>query len=100
MHTPTLNGQPGHTDVGPGWLQLAVCNARPSLGVSNVFTVVQQIALTAIVDQADNSTEATPAPDPRSPDCWKGSGLNGQDTGTTQRAVSAPTARAYGGARL
>jgi len=39
-----LSGQPGRTDVGPGWLQLGVCNARSSLGVSNAFTVVQKIA--------------------------------------------------------
>ena len=43
--------------VGPGWLQLGACNARSSLGVSNAFTVVQKIALTAIVDQADNSNK-------------------------------------------
>ena len=53
----TLSGQPGRTDVGPGWLQLGACNARSSLGVSNAFTVVQKIALTAIVDQADNSNK-------------------------------------------
>jgi hypothetical protein len=52
-----LSGQQGRTDVGPGWLQLGACNTRSSLGVSNAFTVVQKIALTAIVDQADNSTE-------------------------------------------
>ena len=40
-----------------GKLGLGVRNARSSLGVSNAFTVVQKIALTAIVDQADNSTE-------------------------------------------
>jgi len=44
-----LSGQPGRTDVGPGWLQLGACNTRSSLGVSNAFTVVQKIALTAIV---------------------------------------------------
>ena len=44
-----LSGQPGRTDVGPGWLQLGPCNTRSSLGVSNAFTVVQKIALTAIV---------------------------------------------------
>ena len=38
-HTHTLNGQPGHTDVGPGWLRLGACNARSSLGVLNRFTV-------------------------------------------------------------
>ena len=38
-----LSGQPGRTDVGPGWPQLGVCNARSSLGVSNAFTVVQKI---------------------------------------------------------
>jgi hypothetical protein len=54
--TTALSGQPGRTDVGPGWLQLGACNTRSSLGVSNAFTVVQKIALTAIVDQADNST--------------------------------------------
>ena len=42
---------------GPGWLQLGACNTRSSLGVSNAFTVVQKIALTAIVDQADNSNK-------------------------------------------
>src|SRR5262245_28379487 len=42
---------------GPGWLQLGACNIRSSLGVSNAFTVVQKIALTAIVDQADNSNK-------------------------------------------
>ena len=47
-----ISGQPGRTDVGPGWLQLGACNIRSSLGVSNAFTVVQKIALTAIVDQA------------------------------------------------
>jgi len=52
-----LSGQPGRTDVGPGWLQLGVCNARSSLGVSNAFTVVQKIALTALVDQAHNSNK-------------------------------------------
>jgi len=52
-----LSGQPGRTDVGPGWLQLGACNTRSSLGVSNAFTVVQKIALTAIVDQADNSNK-------------------------------------------
>src|SRR5262249_7092472 len=34
-----LSGQPGRTDVGPGWLQLGACNARSSLGVPNGFTV-------------------------------------------------------------
>src|SRR5436309_1940249 len=43
--------------VGPGWLQLGACNTRWSLGVSNAFTVVQKIALTAIVDQTDNSNK-------------------------------------------
>jgi len=36
---------------------LGACNTRSSLGVSNAFTVVQKIALTAIVDQAHNSNE-------------------------------------------
>src|SRR2546430_12416180 len=40
--------QPGRTDVGPGWLQLGACNAHSALGVSNAFTDVQKIALTAI----------------------------------------------------
>jgi hypothetical protein len=52
----TLSGQPGRTNVGPGWLRLGACNIRSSLGVSNAFTVVQKIALTVIIDQADNST--------------------------------------------
>jgi hypothetical protein len=40
------------------WLQLlGACNTRSSLGVLNAFTVVQKIALTAIVDQAHNSNE-------------------------------------------
>src|SRR5262249_50328144 len=43
--------------VGPGWLQLGACNTRSSLGVSNAFTVVQKIALTAVVARADNSNK-------------------------------------------
>jgi hypothetical protein len=39
----SLSGQPGHADVGPGWLQLGVRNARSSFGVSNAFTLVQKI---------------------------------------------------------
>src|SRR5215467_4119721 len=39
----TLNGQPGHTDVGPGWLRLGACNTRSSLGVPNGFTVAASI---------------------------------------------------------
>jgi hypothetical protein len=35
----TLSGQPGRIDVGPGWLQLGVCNTRSSLGASNAFTL-------------------------------------------------------------